>query len=178
LAPFVCPAGNANSFNGGYTNYRQCQGASHYSSDGVLDADKFTYSTTNDSDTRGQFAFASGEIEGRFPPDGFSNTVFYSEALAGGLIKGTSDPHFGVTFAGGYPAQTGFTTAVVPNHTASAAPGSIPAWTAAYVASGHPGGACNATFGDGGVKSVTSNVGDKVWMCLGASNDNRAVTLP
>jgi prepilin-type processing-associated H-X9-DG protein len=177
LAPFICPAGATTGVTGGYTNYRQCQGSGHYKADGDWNAVAITGAPTG-TDVKGQFAFASGEIEGTFPQDGFSNTVFYSEALAGALKKGSIDDKFGVTFAGGYPGQTGFSTGAVP-HTVSIAPGaSVEAWTVAYVTSGHPGGACNTAFGDGGVKSVTGNVGLDVWQKLGAKNDGLPVALP
>jgi type II secretory pathway pseudopilin PulG len=188
LQNFVCPHGNPGNLSGGYTCYRQCQGSGYYnqvSESGATfkdssgtDVNPYTaVAITGSSAPQGTFVFASGKIEGTFPQDGFSNTVFYSEALAGALIKGTSDANFGVTFFGGYPAQTGFSTGAVPN-TASSAPGSVTAWTAAYVTSGHPGGACNVCYGDVAVKSVTGNTDPNVWKCLGAKNDGLAVTPP
>ncbi|MDR2641881.1 MAG: DUF1559 domain-containing protein [Planctomycetaceae bacterium] len=185
LAPFICPAGNAGNLTLGYTNYRQCQGASYYASSGTLSSTTFTTtaSGTTPLQSEGQFAYAEGQIEGTMPQDGFSNTLFYSEALSGSLKKGVANSDtnngamFGATFAGGYPAQTGFTTANVP-HTQSSNLTALSSWTAAYVTSGHPGGACNVAYGDGSVKSVTGNVGLDVWKCLGAKNDAQAVTLP
>jgi prepilin-type processing-associated H-X9-DG protein len=179
LAPFICPSGNTGNLSGGYTNYRQCQGASHYSGDSTLATATFTYSTTPavSPSTKGQFEFGTGTIEGTIPKDGFSNTVFYSEALSGARKKGSPDAPFGASFVAGYPSQTGFTTAEVP-HTESAAATTTEAYTVAYVTSGHPGGACNVTYGDGSIKSVTSNVTPLVWKCLGATDDGQAVTLP
>jgi prepilin-type N-terminal cleavage/methylation domain-containing protein len=188
LQNFVCPAGNPSGLSSSCTNYRQCQGAGYYTSDGAHN--KEPSATTDTYAHEGQFAYGSGKIEGSIPQDGFSNTVFYSEALAGALLKGADDANFGATFVGGYPSQTGFSTGAVPN-TKSVAPGganpgtaaTAPAtgtswWYSAYVTSGHPGGACNVCFGDVAVKSVTGNTDPSVWKCLGAKNDNQAVTPP
>ncbi|MDR1291113.1 MAG: DUF1559 domain-containing protein, partial [Planctomycetaceae bacterium] len=122
-------------------------------------------------------------IEGSFPSDGFSNTIFYSEALAGALKKGSIDANFGATFAGGYPSQTGFSTGYLPHTISAAVTGTddkeaIEVWKVAYVTSGHPGGACNICFGDVAVKSVTGNIDLRVWRCLGAKGDGQAVTPP
>jgi prepilin-type N-terminal cleavage/methylation domain-containing protein len=195
LQNFVCPSGNSANLSGAYTTYRQCQGSGHYSAAGSDAEGTFTpISISAGGAEKGQFAYGTGLIEGGFPSDGFSNTIFYSEALAGALKKGLNDAHFGATFAGGYPSQTGFSTGSVP-FTQSAAvgttttgplgdgsddtfTGSVEEWTVAYVASGHPGGACNVCFGDVAVKSVTGNIDPEIWKCLGAKGDGKAVTPP
>jgi prepilin-type N-terminal cleavage/methylation domain-containing protein len=183
LQNFACPAGKAGSAAGGYTTYRQCQGAGYYDAGTGGSGGLGTYST--DSATvgfppEGQFAYGDGKIEGSFPQDGFSNTIFYSEALAGAIIKGKDNAFWGMTFFGGYPSQTGFTTADLPNKAIPTAdePTAITSWTPAYVTSGHPGGACNVCYGDVAVKSVTGNIPADVWLALGAKNSGKAVTPP
>jgi prepilin-type N-terminal cleavage/methylation domain-containing protein len=198
LQNFVCPAGNAGNLTNGYTNYRQCQGSGYYSDAGTLTT-AATFTPT-DIDTakpapEGQFQFATGKVEGGIPSDGFSNTIFYSEALAGAINKGktsttsgtpavtVSHANFGASFVAGYPSQTGFSTGQKPFTDsdplgATTAASTTETLTAAYVASGHPGGACNVCYGDVAVKSVTNNVDLVVWRCLGAKGDGRAVTPP
>jgi prepilin-type N-terminal cleavage/methylation domain-containing protein len=191
---FVCPSGGT---NGNYaTTYRQCQGAGYYFAPYLESGTNITVAFSTNSatysfDPFGQFSYFAKD-EGGFPPDGFSNTVFYSEALTGALIKGSSDADFGKSFVAGYPSQTGFSTAEIPNSTASTAPGGgvsiVTAagatgidsqwWKAAYVTSGHPGGACNVCYGDVAVKSVTGNILPGVWRALGAKNSGQAVTPP
>jgi prepilin-type N-terminal cleavage/methylation domain-containing protein len=192
LANFICPAGNAGNLSGGYTNYRQCYGSRTVVADTTdtngytgtwtsvpIDANADGTSGSSTASTEGIFSFGSGLIEGSFPQDGLSNTILYSEALAGAIKKGTADSGFGITFASGYPSQTGFSVARAP-HTESISPSTsgAEAWTTAYVTSGHPGGACNVCYGDVAVKSVTGNVTINIWRCLGSKNDNQAVTPP
>jgi prepilin-type N-terminal cleavage/methylation domain-containing protein len=181
LQNFVCPSGATTPTGNSYTTYRQCQGAGHYSDagDATTAATFTTTATPTTTQWQGQFAFGTMPLEGGFPADGFSNTIFYSEAMVGVLTKGgTADSKFGVSFAAGYPSQTGFSTLALPHTTSITPGGTSEAWTYAYVTSGHPGGACNVCYGDVAVKSVTGNIGLAVWQCLGASNDGQAVTPP
>jgi prepilin-type N-terminal cleavage/methylation domain-containing protein len=182
LQNFICPAGKgAGDPKGSYTNYRQCMGAGYYADPTAATASTWTtaIAASDIANTVGQFAFGPGPLGGRIPSDGLSNTAFYSEAMAGSLVKGGAPvDYFGFSFAAGYPGQTGFSTEKQP-HEPSDGPGSaVDEWVAAYVESGHPGGACNVCYGDVAVKSVTSNIIPRVWQCLGAAGDNQAVTPP
>jgi prepilin-type N-terminal cleavage/methylation domain-containing protein/prepilin-type processing-associated H-X9-DG protein len=175
LSPFLCPVSNSRSIKGAVTSYRQCQG-SYTTASGVVTA--VVPSGVTLTDTPGQFQFASGSgvgvKEGGFPQDGFSNTIFYSEALVGQLTKGTTDDNFGVNFASGYLSQTGFSVSSIPG-TISIAPGSLTGINTVYANSAHPGGVVNVTFGDGSVR--TGKYSDlKTWQLLGIVNDNQSVT--
>jgi prepilin-type N-terminal cleavage/methylation domain-containing protein len=181
LAPFVCPAGQAGKNSGPVTNYRQCQGAGYYTFDSSatpqVDFDSTGVTTTT---PRGQFAFGPTGGQNGMPGDGMSNTVFYSEAFVKYLQKGADGPNFGLSFASGYPSQTGFSTAYPPG-TLSTNPTDITgenAWTPAYVDSGHPGGAVNVCYGDDAVKSINKSIPPETWQLLGACNDGQAVTPP
>jgi prepilin-type N-terminal cleavage/methylation domain-containing protein/prepilin-type processing-associated H-X9-DG protein len=176
LNNFICSSGVPRTLTGSYTTYRQCQGAGYYSG---TTAASFTTASTLPTAT-GQFSFVpSPTAEGSTPTDGFSNTVFYSEALVGKLNKtGADDDYFGFSFAAGYPGITGFSTEFAPNTLSDSTGSTISAFTPAYVTSGHPGGACNVCYGDGAAKSVTSNITIDVWQKLGASSDGQAVTPP
>jgi prepilin-type N-terminal cleavage/methylation domain-containing protein len=168
LSPFVCPSGQADKSTS-VTNYRQCQGAGYYQ-----DTDDFVSAITSGE---GQFVYSEAGGQRGMPGDGMSNTVFYSEAFVKYLKKGSPNNYFGVSFASGYPAQTGFSTGKAPGEESDDVTG-VMEWTAAFVDSGHPGGAVNVCYGDDAVKLVNKSIDLATWQYLGACNDGQAVTPP
>jgi prepilin-type N-terminal cleavage/methylation domain-containing protein/prepilin-type processing-associated H-X9-DG protein len=180
LAPFICTKG---SISGGATSYRQCLGAA------TVVAGAFTASTglpAAVTEWAGQFNFSTnGGESGGAPRDGFSNTIFYSEAFIGAVKKNLQDNNFGATFAGGYVSQTGFSVDAIPGTESSYATddgtdsgtATVTVSNTAYANSAHPGGVVNVGFGDGSVRSGKfSDVG--VWRLLGIASDNQPVTPP
>jgi prepilin-type N-terminal cleavage/methylation domain-containing protein len=178
LGPFVCPSGNATKGDGAVTNYRQCQGAGTYTAAGTWEATTVTGATV--STTTGMFAFSEGGT-GTFPVDGLSNTIMYAETFVKLAQKGLTNDYIGVTFAGGYPTQTGFSTGYAPG-TKSGEPTAIgydaDQTSAIFANSGHPGGAINTCYGDVSVRSVNKSIDLRTWQLLGVSGDGQAVTAP